>query len=137
MKSFRILAIAALAAVFFTGCMNLEKLLPNVGTWNMSEVNQKVYQDGTLATDTTIYDLGTITFNDDGTGSTTSDNQTTEFTWSYDGDAETITITEDSTVTTMDVLESSKKEIKTFNSTEFEFFGVTIKTDMTSTLTKP
>lgn len=94
MKSFKAIAITALAAIVFVSCAKVEKILPKKdGIWNVTELSMKVLLDGVTFIDTVMTtDLGTVTFTDDGKAVATQDTNTTDFTWSADGDNITFTM---------------------------------------------
>ena len=111
MKLFKAFAFTLIAAFALSSCNNVEKILPKKdGLWNVKNIHQVTTVDGMVQQDTMMADQGTMMFNSDGTGVTTDNNgNTNEFTWSYDKDADVVSVTQDSLTFENNVLESSSK----------------------------
>ena len=112
MKKFSAIMFTVAAVVLMTACNNVEKILPKKdGTWNISMITETETVNRTVTSDTTYSPVGTsFTFDKDGTGTYTEPDTTDSFTWAYNDDNETITMTLASfpLAIVYDVLESSK-----------------------------
>lgn len=125
------------AILVLTACTNLEKILPaNTGTWNAVSGSVTILEDGTPVTsDSSITNIDvTYQFNEDGSGSYTEDGQTTNFTWTYDAEAEQITTDDSGLAITYDVLDYTRNTMTLFFPFEIEFLGITIRTESTLNL---
>lgn len=133
MKAFKAFAVLALAAFVMSSCNNIEKILPKKdGVWNVTSATQRDYEDGTLVSTTTeTSNLGTYTFNSDGTGVIADDSTSENITWSANSDNDQVTIAADGggLALVYDVLESEKKKQKWQTSLEIEILGVVSRTE--------
>ena len=112
--SFRLFALGlTLSALLFACTPGLDKLLTRQeGTWNIDAYNALELLGGDTLLAFELTDAGTMTFDDDGSGTQIIDilglADTTQFTWTYDAGQEQITVRDDSSTTTFDVLGSEK-----------------------------
>jgi hypothetical protein len=140
MKKLNLLFVVVVALVAFTACANLEKILPqNTGTWTATTGAISVFEDGVAITsDSTVNFNGSVTylFNEDGTGVYTEDGNSEDFNWTYNDEAEQLTIETDGLPVVYDVLEFSKDEMTLFFSFEIDFFGIKLRTDTTFDMEK-
>ena len=108
MKNAKNLIILLVTLTTIAACTNLERILvfPN-GTWNVDQLVKETYISGLgVQNDTTAND-GTMTFDNDKTGSYEDANgDTGTFTWSYDKEAEVLTVVENSDSLFYDVIET-------------------------------
>jgi hypothetical protein len=131
MKTLKTIFLVVLAATMFAACTaDFDKIIVKQdGTWNVAKSTTESYTNGVLDSTEVTENDGTITFKDDMTGSyVDSDGTTGNFTWAFNEELETITITEDSFPLTFDILESSNNAQTLQTEIAFEFFGVEIKT---------
>ncbi|MEM7036664.1 MAG: hypothetical protein AAF570_06760 [Bacteroidota bacterium] len=140
MKSFKALVAFALVAFVMVSCAKVEKILPkNDGLWNVTTLNVKTYVDGTLDSDTTYNNNGTMMFSEDGTGVITdAADSTSTFAWAANDDNDMVTITQDGLAVTYEVVESKKDAQEWMGSYEIDLglFGV-IRTDFDLKMERP
>ncbi|MFK7920321.1 MAG: lipocalin family protein [Bacteroidia bacterium] len=139
MNKLNVLLIVFATALAFTACQNPEKILPsNEGTWLASSGTYNEFRDDVpTVTDSTLsFTDVSYQFNEDGTGSHTENNVTTDFDWVYDKDTEQLTITEDVFPQVFDVLKISKNEMTLYYEFDSSFFGTITKYEYTINLTK-
>jgi hypothetical protein len=139
MKSTKLFAVVALVALIAVGCGNVEKILPKKdGLWVGKSQTVTVFANGVQDTSYTETDsLGQMMFEKDGGGYSAdyAGNNKVNFTWSVNADNDQVTVTDTSGVPIVfDVLESSGKEQTWKTSVSFDLFGITIKTDIQSTM---
>ena len=138
-KNFQLLlAISLVICLFsFSGCDKTEDyLVRNDGLWNMTSINERIYQDGELLSDEdSTTGLGSVLFNENGTGSyrDAGGNQVgSEFTWAYKDFGLDITQDGESIITT--VLESSRKAQRWVTVIEEDLLGYIYRTETTTQL---
>ncbi len=69
MRKQNLILLLLVTALAFGACSKYTGTSTNlVGTWNISSMTERTYSGGTLQNDTTVYDLGTLTFNKAGDG---------------------------------------------------------------------
>ncbi|RMG69407.1 MAG: hypothetical protein D6722_10415 [Bacteroidetes bacterium] len=87
-------------------------LVKKDGNWNIDGYNALELLDGDTLLAFELTDAGTMTFAEDGSGTQILDLlgivDTTQFTWTYDADMEQITIRDDSSTTTYEVVETDQ-----------------------------
>ena len=138
-NSMKFFAAIALLAVVAVSCGKVEKILPKKdGLWQIKSEQITVFVNNVQDTSYTEVDsLGQIMFEKDGGGYSAdfSGNNKVTFTWEVNSDNDKITITDTSGVPqTMDILESSNKSQTWQGSTTFDFLGISLRTDVKSTL---
>ncbi|MFK7926493.1 MAG: hypothetical protein AB8H47_31380 [Bacteroidia bacterium] len=127
MKTINVLFLFLATALVLSSCQNLEKvLLKNDGSWNLVQSTENQYEDGVavLTDSVTTYANPTVwKFNEDGTGAFTEDGVTDAYNWTYDEDAEVLSIEVDGIVLDFDVLEWTKSDMKLLFELEFDLLG--------------
>jgi len=139
MNRLNLLIILFATALTFTACQNAEKILPsNEGTWTATTgIYNEFRDDVPTVTDSTLtFTDVSYKFNQDGTGSHTENNVTTDFDWIYDKGAEQLTITEDVFPQVFDVLKISKNDMTLYYELDASFFGTITRYEFTINLTK-
>jgi hypothetical protein len=140
MNVFKTLALLVFGAMLLTSCTSSldEILVANDGRWNVDETKVESYVDGQLDADEseTITNDGIMDFEESTVTWTNAQNETFNFNWTYDAEMETITLDDDTTALTFDVISSDKNAQEWNTEFEFEFFGTNFRTDISYKLSK-
>ncbi len=104
------------ASLILLSCSKSKKIEKNViGIWNISEFYYSVQtttQDSTYFSDATAYNIGTLTFKNDGTGKFDVPNfNTNSFKWTNDKDNIYIEFNNSTQLDTLEIIESSKNKL--------------------------
>ncbi len=112
MKVLKICFALLLTTTLFTACFKDDPafaLVQHQGTWEMTRQKTKTYVDGQLVSTEELTNLGTMSFDDDGSGKTKLNSGEEEsFTWNYDRPDKEISITADFIKTIYNVNDSDR-----------------------------
>jgi hypothetical protein len=102
------------ASLILLSCSKAKKVEKNViGTWNISEFYNSVQtttQDSTYFSDGTAYNIGSLTFNNDGTGNSNTTAWGNE-TFNWSNDKENIYLETNNNIDTFKIIEISKNKL--------------------------
>jgi hypothetical protein len=95
--------------IFFISCSKTKNKKNISGTWNISEFYNS-YQTPSYSGDTTVYNIGSLTFNNDGTGNSNTTAWGNE-TFNWSNDKENIYLESNNNIDTFKIIEISKNKI--------------------------
>lgn len=134
MKNTNVFLLFLASILVLSACQSLEKVLPkDDASWNLVKETINEYEDGvaTVTDSVTVYtDPIVYKFNEDGTGTYTEGTDTETFNWTYDEDAEILTLEEGGFALPFEVREWSKTRMELFTDLEIEFLGSTFLTEV-------
>jgi hypothetical protein len=104
------------ASLILLSCSKSKKNEKNViGTWNISEFYNSIQtttQSSTYFSDTTVYNIGTLTFKSDGTGKFDVPSlNTSSFKWTNDKENIYLEFNNSTQLDTLEIIESSKNKL--------------------------
>jgi hypothetical protein len=103
-------------SLILLSCSKSKKIEKNViGTWNISEFYNSIQtttQTSTYFSDTTVYNIGTLTFKNDGTGKFDVPSFNTDsFKWTNDKENIYLEFNNSTQLDTLEIIESSKNKL--------------------------
>ncbi len=134
LQSIQVFVFSMVVMILVTSC-SPEKIMPSgKGVWTYTNKTTTTIGSASSTTNTTT---GDITFNDDNSGKLVeSGGATSNFTWSYNGDAEEMTMTSGSSTVVYEVEESKPKSQIWKNESSSTIIGITTTVVQNVTLTK-